>query len=390
MSFLCDSIYFITVFLFGSAASVCFTGVPFNRKNILSLSVFCALDGILQIISFAVFGQEISRGLYPVVVHLPLVLFLWLIYKCSWITSIVSVLTAYMCCQIPLWCGLAVRLFSDNKIIYTIVYVGCAFVTFYFLYHYEANLTQHFMPKANKSVYILGILPLCYYLFDYASTIYTDMLYTSNEFVVQFMPSICCIFYFVFIFYYYHKLEEQEQAERLAESLHMQLTHAAIDLNHMRTMQTQAASYRHDMRHHFTYLQALAGTGNLDKIQEYIQTVQSDLDAITPKRFCSNELINLLLSAYDTKSGIRGYLPAGSGFYPCGASFVRHKAMCDSVKCSGKCAPCIDRNRGKIHTGSARRTESDASDPDQQSVYRNGCFSKWAACLHADRTWFRN
>ena len=197
-----------------------------------------------------------------------------------------------MCCQIPLWCGLAVRLFSDNKIIYTIVYVGCAFVTFYFLYHYESNLAQHFMPKANKSVYILGILPLCYYLFDYASTIYTDMLYTSNEFVVQFMPSICCIFYFVFIFYYYHKLEEQEQAERLAESLHMQLTHAAIDLNHMRTMQTQAASYRHDMRHHFTYLQALAGTGNLDKIQEYIQTAQSDLDAITPKRFCSNELIN--------------------------------------------------------------------------------------------------
>lgn len=221
MSFLCDSIYFITVFLFGTVASVCFTGVPFNRKNILTLSVFCALDGILQIISFAVFGQEISRGLYPVVVHLPLVLFLWLIYKCSWITSIVSVLTAYMCCQIPLWCGLAVRLFSDNKIIYTIVYVGCAFVTFYFLYHYESNLAQHFMPKANKSVYILGILPLCYYLFDYASTIYTDMLYTSNEFVVQFMPSICCIFYFVFIFYYYHKLEEQEQAERLAESLHM-------------------------------------------------------------------------------------------------------------------------------------------------------------------------
>lgn len=306
MSFLCDSIYFITVFLFGTVASVCFTGVSFNRKNILTLSVFCALDGILQIISFAVFGQEISRGLYPVVVHLPLVLFLWLIYKCSWITSIVSVLTAYMCCQIPLWCGLAVRLFSDNKIIYTIVYVGCAFVTFYFLYHYESNLAQHFMPKANKSVYILGILPLCYYLFDYASTIYTDMLYTSNEFVVQFMPSICCIFYFVFIFYYYHKLEEQEQAERLAESLHMQLTHAAIDLNHMRTMQTQAASYRHDMRHHFTYLQALAGTGNLDKIQEYIQTAQSDLDAITPKRFCSNELINLLLSAYDTKAESEG------------------------------------------------------------------------------------
>ena len=76
MSFLCDSIYFITVFLFGTVASVCFTGVPFNRKNILSLSVFCALDGILQIISFAVFGQEISRGLYPLYVFFPMELIL--------------------------------------------------------------------------------------------------------------------------------------------------------------------------------------------------------------------------------------------------------------------------------------------------------------------------
>lgn len=169
MSFLCDSIYFITVFLFGTVASVCFTGVPFNRKNMLTLSVFCALDGILQIISFAVFGQEISRGLYPVVVHLPLVLFLWLIYKCSWITSIVSVLTAYMCCQIPLWCGLAVRLFSDNKIIYTIVYVGCAFVQkqyclvaatahFYFLVYVLPDIPAEYGHPAElhqQSFYIL-------------------------------------------------------------------------------------------------------------------------------------------------------------------------------------------------------------------------------------------
>lgn len=41
MNFLCDSIYFITVFLFGAAASVCFTGVPFNRKT-YSLCLFSA------------------------------------------------------------------------------------------------------------------------------------------------------------------------------------------------------------------------------------------------------------------------------------------------------------------------------------------------------------
>ena len=68
MSFLCDSIYFITVFLFGTVASICFTGVPFNRKNILTLSVFCALDGILQIIlspsSDRRFPEGCIRSLY--------------------------------------------------------------------------------------------------------------------------------------------------------------------------------------------------------------------------------------------------------------------------------------------------------------------------------------
>ena len=56
MNFLCDSIYFITVFLFGAAASVCFTGVPFNRKNILSLSASVRLRYQSRI------GGHISAG----------------------------------------------------------------------------------------------------------------------------------------------------------------------------------------------------------------------------------------------------------------------------------------------------------------------------------------
>ncbi|MBO5302963.1 MAG: sensor histidine kinase [Lachnospiraceae bacterium] len=82
----------------------------------------------------------------------------------------------------------------------------------------------------------------------------------------------------------------------------MQLKHAAITLDNMRAMQTQTVTYRHDMRHHFSYLQALAATGDLEKIQNYIHTIQSDIDDITPQRFCQNELVNLILSTYDTKA----------------------------------------------------------------------------------------
>ena len=67
-------------------------------------------------------------------------------------------------------------------------------------------------------------------------------------------------------------------------------------------MQQNAAAYRHDMRHHFSLLQGLASKGRTEEIKEYLRTAQSDIDAITPIRFCENETVNLILSAFATKA----------------------------------------------------------------------------------------
>jgi len=56
------------------------------------------------------------------------------------------------------------------------------------------------------------------------------------------------------------------------------------------------------MRHHFALLQSMASKGNMEDIKEYLQTVQSDLDAITPVRFCENETVNLILSSFAAKA----------------------------------------------------------------------------------------
>jgi len=56
------------------------------------------------------------------------------------------------------------------------------------------------------------------------------------------------------------------------------------------------------MRHHFALLQGLASKEHIERIKEYLQTAQSDMDAITPTRFCGNETVNLILSAFATKA----------------------------------------------------------------------------------------
>lgn len=84
--------------------------------------------------------------------------------------------------------------------------------------------------------------------------------------------------------------------------LDTQFRQAQTEIASLRQLQQNAAAYRHDMRHHFTLLQALASKENTDEIKEYLQTAQSDIESITPVRYCENETVNLILSAFAGKT----------------------------------------------------------------------------------------
>ncbi|HOK42247.1 MAG TPA: ATP-binding protein [Thermoclostridium caenicola] len=81
-----------------------------------------------------------------------------------------------------------------------------------------------------------------------------------------------------------------------------QLHGAHSELVSLRRMQEAAAAYRHDMRHHIAVMQSMAAEGNLEKIKNYLKVTQSDIDAITPIRFCENETVNLIMSTFHSKA----------------------------------------------------------------------------------------
>lgn len=84
--------------------------------------------------------------------------------------------------------------------------------------------------------------------------------------------------------------------------LDAQLRHAQTEFATLRKLQESAAAYRHDMRHHFSFLQRLASTERIEEIKDYLRTAQTDMDAITPTRFCENETVNLILSSFASKA----------------------------------------------------------------------------------------
>ncbi len=288
--------------IFGVALSVCFAGIERTRKNNIVFVCSCVVLLSVQFFCWWIFGIDLTAKLYPLIVHFPLAIFLVIFMKRPWLISTVSVLTAYLCCQVPRWISGIGGTILSSKLSEHICYIAASFLAYYLLKRYVAGTLIQLMERSTKSCLLFGAVPLFYYLFDYITTIYTDLLYQGINGAVQFMPSVLSVVYFVFIFLYYVEIQKQVRAHKERDMLAAQLQGAHSELVSQRQMQNMAAAYRHDMRHHFVILQGMASEGNIDKIRMYLKTAQSDIDAITPIRFCENDTVNLIFSTFSTKA----------------------------------------------------------------------------------------
>ncbi len=288
--------------LFGVALSVCFAGIERSLKSNLAGGCFCVILLFVQSSCWWFFGMDLTSKLYPLITHLPLLLFLTIYFKRSWLISSVSVLTAYLCCQVPQWIGIIGGAVFGSNLGEYICYIAAVILAYYLFQKYVAGTIRQLMDKSTKSCILLGAVPLFYYLFDYITTIYTDLLYQGANGAVQFMPSMLSIIYFVFIVIYYLEMQKQVRAHRERDMLAAQLHGAHSELASLRQLHNIAAVYRHDMRHHFSILQGMTTEGSIEKIKTYLSIAQSDIDAITPIRFCENEAVNLILTTFLAKA----------------------------------------------------------------------------------------
>lgn len=288
--------------VFGIAVSVLFAGIELTRKNRLILGMHCSFFLFVQTICWWLLGLDMTSKLYPIIIHLPLILIFIQYFKRPCHISIVSVLSGYLCCQAPRWVGFLAGAALDSRLADHVFYIVAVFLSYYFLKRYVAGSVWQLMEMSTKSCLFLGGVPLFYYVFDYTTTIYTDVLYRGTEWAVQFMPSIVSVFYFVFVLLYYAETQKQAALQRERDMLDAQFRLAQTEFASLQQLQQNAVAYRHDMRHHFSLLQGMASKEQIEEIKEYLRTAQSDMDAITPIRFCQNETVNLILSSFATKA----------------------------------------------------------------------------------------
>ena len=144
-----------------------------------------------------------------------------------------SICMAYLCCQFPKWSKLLVASWTDIGLLSELCYSIVLVITFFILYRYFCDAAYEAMIYSSKTLLLFGSLPIVYYIFDYATTTYSNALYNNITAMIEFLPTLLIVFYVIFLTAYHVQLEKSSQTKLLLLPLQTTLRHLLTNTMHM-------------------------------------------------------------------------------------------------------------------------------------------------------------
>ena len=306
----------LAVGVFGSVLSAWFCNAlttPRNRRIFLG---FMAVLPLLQGGVYFYWGADAMQRAYPLVVHLPLTVVLALLtHTLLW--PAVSVLTAYLCCELRRWMALLiVALLAGGEPLQDVLELAFTVPLLLLLLRFAAPAVRELAGCPARTQLQFGVIPALYYGFDYLTRVYTELLQNGDPAAVEFMPFVCCTAYLAFLLYHSAREQEQNRLQQAQKSLDIQLGQSVREIAALRESQTLTRQYRHDVRHHLQYLSACIENGQTEQAQAYSAGSCAQIEAQKVTRYCENEAANLILSSFAARAKKEGTVMQVAGALP--------------------------------------------------------------------------
>ncbi len=287
-----------SVGVFGMILSASFCDNLRTRKKRLAVAVSMAAILVFQGMFYFWVDPEVVELVYPIITHFPLVVVLCILNRKK-LWPIISVLTAYFCCQLRRWLALLiVAIFSGGTVMQDVVELMITLPMLLLLLRFISPSVRAISQYTTSMQFQFGMVPALYYGFDYLTRVYTNMLLEGVPVAVEFMPFVCSVAYLVFVFHTAAAERVRSQLEQTQDSLNMQITQAVREIETLREAQRKTSIYRHDLRHHIQYLSACIENGMLGQAREYIKEIYSEIETNSITVFCENEVANLIFSNF--------------------------------------------------------------------------------------------
>ena len=130
---------------------------------------------------------------------------------------------------------------------YTVRIIAITLV-FGFVFFKLSDYIAEIFTKDEKTVYIFGITPIFYYIFDYISAVYTDYRFFKIQGGVEFLALFLCVAFLVFCFVYHKEYEEKADVKRKEQIIRITVEEQKKELETVKRGEQIVRILRHDMR----------------------------------------------------------------------------------------------------------------------------------------------
>ena len=294
-------VYYALVLCFGIALSFSFSGIGHSKKASISFISLVAGSGIIQILIYIFFSEDIIWKLYPIITHLPLGIVMHNVFHKKVSTIAASVSLSYLCHQPSKWFGLLFDAFTKSHIIEyimrSLILITVAIWAICRISPYVSKLFN----KETKSIFVFGGIPIIFYIYDYVTSVYTNLWQNNYNVASEFLPFLLCVVVIIFYSVYYNEYEKNKIAENKEHVVSIAMKQQSKELEAMKVRDTEIKILRHDMRHLLNNVATSIEHNDKNTALKLISAYISRIESTDIHRYCENDTLNYIIAnCHDT------------------------------------------------------------------------------------------
>lgn len=244
-------------------------------------------------------------ALYPLLVHLPLVLLFCFISRRGFAKVFFVLLTMIFLSYPPALVDImAVQFFNISALEQLVLLtLSCISILLFICKFMWADFSYVMKHLSTMETIRFCFVPVGYNILNYLLGRYNYDATISPVRIVLFLSALGV---YSLLLSFFHRTREFERIQVEQSQLTLQIEATKEQLQSLRISQEQMAIYRHDLRHHLTYLNSCILENKLQDATEFIKQTCEDMDSIIVEQYSQNEPVNLILSSYVSKAKEKG------------------------------------------------------------------------------------
>lgn len=190
-----------------------------------------------------------------------------------------------------------------NEIMLTFLRLAM-FLGYFVIYNrFLKKMHRRIMDKLDVNWWIFSFIPMFFTLLIYIINLYFKDFYGyTRNYPILLVVHILMLLVYILMFYTFKTVSESMEKQNLAQSMKEQVALQKKQYEFYRQKAETERIFRHDARHRADILLNYLEIGSVDKAKALIKKELDYIQKNTELRFCSNTIVNAVLSEYFLKA----------------------------------------------------------------------------------------